>query len=51
MFPKAALLAVLLAMAAIQGADAWLKEKKLAKFFLLGAALAPRAFIPVPIPE
>ena len=31
--------------------EAYFKEKKLIKLLLLGAALAPRGFVPIPIPE
>lgn len=42
---------ILLVAALAVSSDAWLKEKKLAKLFLLGVALAPRGFVPVPIPQ
>lgn len=35
----------------VVSSEAYLKEKKLAKFFLLGVALAPRAIVPVPVPQ
>lgn len=50
MNPKVLLGVVLLALVVSQG-EAGLKEKKLAKFFLLGVALAPRGFVPVPVPQ
>lgn len=42
-------LLVLLLLAA--SCEAYFKEKKLLKLLLLGAALAPRGFVPIPIPE
>lgn len=46
--PLQSLLIVLLLISTCQ---AYFKEKKLFKLLLLGAALAPRGFVPIPIPE
>lgn len=45
------LLGVVLMALAVSQVQSGLAEKKLAKFFLLGVALAPRGVVPVPVPQ
>ncbi|XP_022655729.1 uncharacterized protein LOC111268006 isoform X2 [Varroa jacobsoni] len=46
-----ALLGVMVLALVVSQNEAGIKEKRLAQFFLLGVALAPRGFVPVPVPQ